>query len=228
MDLQRLCERTGKLNDVWGSGFYEPTYFLPEGSVPITSVASPSPPDASVDECPAARWHRRERERASRIRHRAVSSRGSNTLAEQRVQAAVEFLRSTRDTAMTRGTVNNVLATIHHLADTGNLVESTGTIHPSCVLPRDIRSLETRADGDVYLDFDTKLHMTSISQAESLLAPRTRSLSFLTSVAEGRGFENALLAIAISKKKKKSVTFLPFASPSLARLLRVASLLLPS
>jgi hypothetical protein len=68
---------------------------------------------------------------------------------------------------MSRGTVNNVLSTIHHLAETGNLVESTGgAINPSCVLPRDIRSLESRADGNVYLDFDTNLHMTSISQVE--------------------------------------------------------------
>jgi len=69
---------------------------------------------------------------------------------------------------MPRGTVDNVLKTIHHLADTGNLVISTGSITPSCALPRDLRTLESRADGDVFLDSDTEVHVTCISQAELL------------------------------------------------------------
>jgi hypothetical protein len=86
------------------------------------------------------------------------------------VTAAVEFLRAARITGLTRGVFGNVLKTINLLADSGNLVMSASTSdsRPSCALPRDSRTLENRADGDVYLDSDSIMYTTIISQMELL------------------------------------------------------------
>jgi len=92
------------LNDVWGSGICEgePTYFIAPGSKGIHSINLPSLSGSLLDEATCERFHRDELERILR-RTRALRACGSGHEGQQRVTAAVEFLRAVRISGLTRG-----------------------------------------------------------------------------------------------------------------------------
>ncbi len=149
---------------VWGSGILEPSYFRPPNTVAIMSLTSPSPFVLGQLE-PDAVWQRHEADRHIR-RIESSARRGGNTHTELSRMAAAEFLRLGRVSGITQGILGKMLRTLHDLHDKGLLIVGSPGLPGTLALPRDIRTLASRADGDVYQDRDVQYHTTCISQIE--------------------------------------------------------------
>ena len=149
---------------VWGSGISEPSYFRPPESAAISSRPSPSHWFLSGEE-PSHYWTRRCEEKASR-RADVLLRRGNSTDTSHIVEASSAFLRAARKFGMSQGTLAGVLKVIHHLHDNDCLVVGAIGTKGICALPRDMRTLTTRADGNVDVDKDINFETTVLSQAE--------------------------------------------------------------
>jgi hypothetical protein len=109
------------------------------------------------NEQPADSWLRRIRENKAR-REVALSRLGDRDLAERKAAAAATFLRCCRNASLSRGEQSTFLRLVHGLHDVDALLLDGSSDHGALALPKDIRTVEERALGSVFVDDDVEVH----------------------------------------------------------------------
>ena len=149
--------------DVIGCGIQPPTFLLAEGV-----LATNSWPRGGYfgdrNEQPADLWLRRIRECKER-RVGALQSLGHEDLAQRKANAAATFLRTCRSASLSRGEQNTFLRLVHGLHDVDALLLDGSSDHGALALPKDIRTVEERALGSVFVDDDVEVHTRHLDQS---------------------------------------------------------------
>jgi hypothetical protein len=164
--LCRFC-RFGatSIGGVWGNDIDEPNFLRIPGVQ--STYGTPKPIFLHPEnEQPADVWlHRRALRKAQREAGERESRRGRIEDSQRSTMACSEFLRLTRNSGFPRRETNKILHILHELNDSGNLLVGGDGTPGDLALPRDSRTLASRAKGVVLQDADVDFRRTFIDQS---------------------------------------------------------------
>jgi hypothetical protein len=149
--------------DVIGCGIQPPTYLLAEGVLAVNSWPRGGF-FGDKTEHPADAWLRRIKENKAR-REIALRRLGDEELAQRKAAASEKFLRTCRRASLSRGEMNTFLRMVHDLHDLDALLLDGSSDHGALALPKDIRTVEERAQGSVFVDDDVEVHTRYLDQS---------------------------------------------------------------
>jgi len=151
------------VEDALGTGIEPPSFLRSDGVIPSSSWPKGGT-FGLPNEHPADRWLRLVRER-QQTKERILHRRKSADIAQMEVNSSATFLRKCRSRGMNRGDMGTFLEILHEIHGCQDLLIDGGENQSRLALPKDIRTVEARADRSVYLDDDIEIQERHFDQS---------------------------------------------------------------